>query len=118
MKLASIAIGLLATASLPSSVSARGGPLHLSDPTWNPEHIRSLPAEVRNDLARSCGDPHAEHQFARYSQGFRVLILHFEHFRCGDRAPRCTQNGCLHQVYTSTTDGHYRLSRSYYSSDQ
>src|SRR5262249_20109103 len=113
MKLAPIAIGLLATVSLASPASARGGPLHLSDPAWNPEHIRGLPAEVHDALARTCGDPHAEHQFARYSQGLRVLVLHFEHFRCGDRDARCTQAGCLHQVYTRT-DGRYRLLRSYY----
>src|SRR5262249_20077724 len=45
MKLAPIAIGLLATASRTSPAFARGT-LHLLDPAWNPEHIRSLPAEV------------------------------------------------------------------------
>ena len=49
MKLAPIAIGLLATASLTSLAFARGT-LHLLDPAWNPEHIRSLPADVRNAL--------------------------------------------------------------------
>jgi hypothetical protein len=91
MKLALIAIGLFAAASLASPASARGGPLHLSDPAWNPEHVRGLPAEVRNDLAHMCGNPQAEHQFARYSQNLRTLVLHFEHFRCGDRGARCTQ---------------------------
>ena len=75
MKLAPIAIGLLATASLASPAFARGA-LHLS----------------------------------------RVLVLHFEHLRCGDRGARCTRAGCLHQVYTRT-DGRYRLLRSYYASD-
>ena len=113
MKLAPIAIGLLATASLTSLAFARGT-VHLLDPAWNPEHIRSLPAEVRNALAHMCGDPQAEHQFASYSQGSRVLVLYFEHFRCGDRGARCTQTGCLHRVYTRT-DGGYRLLRSYYA---
>ena len=113
MKLAPIAIGLLATASLTSLAFARGT-VHLLDPAWNPEHIRSLPAEVRNALAHMCGDPQAQHQFASYSQGSRVLVLHFKHFRCGDRGARCTQIGCLHQVYTRT-DGRYRLLRSYYA---
>jgi hypothetical protein len=115
MRLAPIAIGLLATAGLASPAFARGA-LHLLDPALNPEHIGSLPAEVRTALAHMCGNPQAEHQFASYSQGTRVLVLHFEHFRCGDRGARCTQNGCLHQVYTRT-DGHYRLLRSYYASD-
>jgi hypothetical protein len=115
MKFAPIAMGLLATASLASPAFARGT-LHLLDPAWNPEHIRGLPAEVRNALTHMCGDPQAEHQFASYSRGSRVLVLHFEHFRCGDHGVRCTQTGCLHQVY-SRTDGRYRLLRSYYASD-
>ena len=113
MKLAPIAIGLLATASLASPAFARGG-LHLLDPAWNPQHISGLPAEVRNALAHMCRDSKAEHQFASYSQGSRILVLHFEHFRCGAGRTLCTQAGCLHQVYTST-GGHYRLLRRYYA---
>jgi len=113
MKLAPIGIGLLATASLASPAFARGT-LHLLDPAWNPEHIRGLPAEVRNALGHMCGKQQAEHRFASYSQGSRVLVLHFEHFRCGDSRALCTQAGCLHQVYMST-GGHYRLLRSYYA---
>ena len=82
MKLAPIAVGLLATASLASPAFARGGVLHLLDAARNPEHIRGLPAGA---LAHSHG-------------------------------ARCTQPGCLHQVYTST-DGRYRLLKSYYASD-
>ena len=113
MKLARIAIGLLATASLALPAFARGG-LHLLDPTWNPQHISGLPAEVRNALAHMCGDSQAEHQFARYSQNLRILILHFEHLRCGNRGMLCAQAGCLHQVYKST-GGRYRLVRSHYA---
>ena len=51
MKFAPIAVGLLATASLASPAFARGGVLHLLDAARNPEHIRGLPAEVRNALA-------------------------------------------------------------------
>ena len=115
MKLAPIAVGLLATVSLASPAFARGV-LLLLDPAWNPEHIRSLPAEVRNALTHMCRDPQAQHQFASYSQSSRALVLHFEHFRCGNRGARCTQAGCLHQVYTST-GGRYRMLKSYYASD-
>ena len=111
MKGTLIAIGLLATASLAVPAFARGG-LHLLDPVWNPRHISGLPAEVRNALAHMCRDLKAEHQFARYSQNLRNLVLHFEHLRCGDARGPCTQAGCLHQVYTST-GGRYRLLRSY-----
>jgi hypothetical protein len=108
-----IAIGFLATASLALPAFARGS-LHLLDPAWNPQHISGLPAEVRNALARMCRDSRAEHQFARYSQNSRLLVLHFEHFRCGDARALCTQAGCLHEVYTST-NGRYQLLRSYYA---
>jgi hypothetical protein len=43
----------------------------------------------------------------------RILVLHFEHFRCDARA-LCTQAGCLHQVYTSI-GGRYQLLRNYYA---
>ena len=110
MKCTLIAIGLLAIA-LPAF--ARGG-LHLLDPAWNPQHISGLPAEIRSALANICRHSKAEHQFARYSENLRILVLHFEHLRCGDARALCTQAGCLHQVYTST-DGRYRLLRSYYA---
>ena len=113
MKLAVIAIGLIATASLALQAFARGG-LHLLDPAWNPQHISDLPGEVRNALTHMCRSSKAEHQFARYSQNLRILVLHFEHFRCGDAHALCTQAGCLHQVYIST-GGRYRLVRSYYA---
>ena len=113
MKHIVVAIGLLAAATSQASSAFARGALHLLDPAWNPEHIRNLPAEVRNALAHICKDPQAAHQFASYSEGLRVLVLHFEHFRCGDRGARCTQVGCLHQIYTRT-DRRYRLLRSYY----
>ena len=81
MKRALIAIGLLATTSQASPAFARGG-LHLED-RWNPQHLDGLPAEVRNALARMCRGSRAEHQFAGYFENSRVLVLHFEHLRCG-----------------------------------
>jgi hypothetical protein len=113
MKLALTAIGLLAAASQASPAFARAGGIHSEDP-WNPQHISGLPSEVRNALARMCrGNSRAQHKFASYFQNSRVLVLHFEHFRCADRGAVCTQAGCLHQVYIST-GGRYRLVRSYY----
>ena len=113
MKGTLIAIGLLATASLALPAFARGG-LHLLDPAWNPQHISGLPAEVRNALGHMCRDSRAGHQFARYSQNLRILVLHFEHVRCRDAHALCTHGGCLHQVYVSA-GGRYRLLRSYYA---
>jgi hypothetical protein len=113
MKLALIAIGLLATTGQASLAFARGA-LHLLDPPLNPQHVDGLPAEVRNALAHMCRGAQAQHQFAGYSQNSRTLVLHFEHLHCGDRGAFCTQAGCLHQVYIST-GGRYLLLRSYYA---
>ena len=114
MKITLISVGLLATTiSQAPPAFARGG-LHLLDPPLNPQHINGLPAEVRDAVAHMCRSAQAEHQFARYSQNLRVLVLHFEHFRCSDGHARCTRAGCLHQIYVST-GGRYRLSKSYYA---
>ena len=87
--------------------------VHVED-RWNAEHIGQLPAEVRNGIKRVCSpSSRAEHLFATYFQNSRLIKLHFEHFRCGDQSTFCNKTGCLHQIYIST-DGHYRLLRSYY----
>jgi hypothetical protein len=112
MKLALVVVGVLAAISQASLAFSRGAGLHPEDP-WNPQHIEGLPPEVRNALAHMCRTPRAEHQFAGYFQNSRILVLHFEHWSCGDR-PLCTPAGCLHQVYFST-GGRYRLLRSYYA---
>jgi hypothetical protein len=98
------------------SAQARSGGTPPED-RWNPQHIASLPAEIRNAIApyaRVCGGPlAAEHSFVRYFQSGKAKLigLHFEHLRCGDRAALCNAAGCLHQVYIST-GGKYRLLRS------
>jgi hypothetical protein len=113
MKLALVGIVLLATITQMLPAFARSGGIHIEDP-WNPQHINGLPPEIRNVLVHMCGGPRAQHQFAGYFQNSRLIVLHFEHFRCGDRGALCTQTGCLHQVYVST-GGRYRLLRSYYA---
>jgi hypothetical protein len=114
MKLALIVIGLFAIIGQASLAFARGGGFHLFDPPLNPQHIHGLPAEVRNALAHMCRGAQAQHQFARYSQNLRTLVLHFEQLHCGDPSAFCTRAGCLHQVYVSA-GGRYRLLRSYYA---
>ena len=56
MKPARMALALLATISLASPAFARGGSVRTLDPALNPQHIDSLPAEVRNAVAQMCGD--------------------------------------------------------------
>jgi hypothetical protein len=112
MKRTLIAAALLVTAIQASPAFARAGGGPREDP-WNPQHIDGLPSEVRSAVKRICSNPRAEHRFASYFQNSRILLLHFEHWRCGDRGPLCAQAGCLHQVYIST-GGRYQLLRSYY----
>jgi hypothetical protein len=58
------------------------------DDRWNPQHIGSLPAEIREAIApyaSRCGASlAAEHSFARYFQSgnAKLIGLHFEHLRC------------------------------------
>jgi hypothetical protein len=92
---------------------AKGGNYHSED-RYNPQHIDSLPPEIRSAIIRKCNSPKALHPFASYSQDFRRIVLHFEHFVCDGDGTYCTTLGCLHQVWVST-DGHYTLLRSYYA---
>lgn len=93
--------------------TAAGGALPSED-RWASSHIDLLPGEIRQTLGRlknACGWPQAaEHYFALYLSGARhqFVALHFEHFRCHDRAAVCTQTRCLHQVFESA-GGKYRL---------
>jgi hypothetical protein len=96
-----------------SPAVARGG-LPSNDPTWNSEHISSLPGEIRKALIWLCGESGlAAHYFATYSDHSRLVNLDFEHFQCRAQEAFCTQAGCLHQVY-GLSGGRYRLLRSYY----
>ena len=92
--------------------SAKGGSMRSED-RYNPQHIESLPAEVRGAVMRRCGTPKALHEFAAYSDHERI-VLHYEHFYCEGRDVFCNASGCLHQVCVRS-GGHYRLLRSYYA---
>lgn len=96
-----------------AQASAKGGSFHTPD-FYNPQHVDSLPAEVRNSILHRCGTPRALHSFASYSEHLKRIVLHFEHFVCDGDGSYCTQSGCLHQVWVSA-GGHYRLVRSYYA---
>ena len=92
-------------------LSARGGS---SEDRYNPQHIDSLPPEIRASILRRCSRPKALHPFASYFDNLRRVVLHFEHFLCDGDGTYCRPSGCLHQVWVST-GGHYRLVRSYYA---
>ena len=89
------------------------GSNYRSDDRYNPQHITSLPPEVRAVVEHECSDPRALHEFAAYDEGRRI-VLHYEHFYCQGHDVFCKAEGCLHQVYVPS-GGHYRLQRSYYA---
>jgi hypothetical protein len=83
-----------------AQASAKGGGMHSED-RYNPQHIDSLPPEIRKSILHKCNDPKALHPFARYSDSFKRIVLHFEHFICDGDGSFCTPSGCLHQVWVS-----------------
>jgi hypothetical protein len=105
---ASVAVLLMSALSF-----AKGGGMHSED-RYNPQHIQSLPPDVRNTIMHRCGTPRALHDFASYHDDLRRIVLHFEHFYCNERNTFCSPLGCLHQVYV-LQGGRYRLLRSYYA---
>ena len=96
-----------------NGLSAKGGSYRMED-RYNPQHIDSLPAEIRTSILRKCKEPKALHPFAAYSDGSNKIELHFEHFLCVGNGNYCRSSGCLHQVWI-LVGGHYRLMRSFYA---
>src|SRR6516165_11676102 len=81
-------------------VSAKGGSLRTED-RYNPQHIDSLPPEIRTSILRKCSEPKALHPFASYFDNLKRVVLHFEHFLCDGDGTYCRPSGCLHQVWIS-----------------
>jgi hypothetical protein len=105
---------ILAVACGIAEVEAKGGSYRMED-RYNPQHITSLPPEIRASVYASCNEPRALHDFAEYRDNLRVVTLHFEHFLCGASQVRCTASGCLHEVFKLTRSGRYQLTRRYYA---
>jgi hypothetical protein len=80
-------------------LSARGD--YRSEDRYNPQHISSLPPEIRNTVLHKCSTPKALHTVAIYFDNLKGVVLHFEHFLCDGDDPYCTVSGCLHQVRVS-----------------
>jgi hypothetical protein len=104
----------LTLVALPGDPSfARGG--YRTEDRYNPQHIDSLPPEVRSAIYRMCSEPKALHPFASYSDDMHRIVLHFEHFYCQQRDGFCSQSGvCLHEVYQSSGH-HFQLIRRYFA---
>ncbi len=68
-----------------NELSAKGGNVG-SEAPYNPQHIQSLPPNIRNHVMRMCGTPRALHTFSGSDENLQRAVLHFEHFYCEDRA--------------------------------
>ena len=97
-----------------TEAKAKGGSYQKDEP-YNPQHISSLPPEVRASVYASCDEPRALHTSAEYRDNLRIVVLHFERLLCGTSEFRCSASGCLHEVFTQTRNGRYKLTRRYYS---
>ena len=97
----------------PDDALGKGSNYHTED-RYNPQHMSSLPPEIRNSILHRCNEPKALHPFASYSDDSKTIVLHFEHFVCDGDGTYCSPSGCLHQVW-AVTRGHYLLVRSYYA---
>jgi hypothetical protein len=67
-----------------TTLFAKGGTYRTED-RYNPQHIDSLPPEIRSAILRRCNEPMALHPFASYSDAAKRIELHFEHFVCGGK---------------------------------
>jgi hypothetical protein len=106
-------VSLVLMSLLNSQVLAKGGS-YSSEDRYNPQHIESLPREIRDVVIHRCSTPKALHEFAKYADNLQKVVLHFEHLYCDTGGMFCGPSGCLHQVYVFS-HGHYGLSRSYYA---
>ena len=97
-----------------ADAKAKGGS-YLMDEVYNPQHIISLPPEIRASVYAKCNEPHALHTFAEYRDNLRIVTLHFDRLLCGPSEFPCSASGCLHEVFTLTSSGQYKLTRRYYS---
>ncbi len=97
----------------PTPGSAKGGTYGVED-RYNPQHITSLPPEIRQIVVSKCKEPLASHEFSSYRDGTAEIVLHYEHLLCGLSNIYCTSNACLHEVYRRTLQGRYKLIRSFY----
>ena len=107
-----LAICLLFCSELPAA--AKSGGAGKDDP-WNPDHINSLPAEIRQYIAAICkGPPRAQHDFATYSPHEKRWRINLEYLRCDGLGEYRRGNLCLDVDFVAV-GLRYRLVRKQYA---
>jgi hypothetical protein len=114
-----IAAALLCLSAMIQPAFSFGG---MPQDRWRPAHLENLPAGIRTVVRKweaVCGGSlAAAQQFALYLTipNGELVALHFDDFRCGNRAVLCSAKGCLHEVYLAT-NGKYRRVLSVHARD-
>jgi|SRR5579872_1095597 len=106
---------LVAALAINVQLHAKGSNMRSED-RYDPQHIENLPPEIRQQVFKLCRAPKALHDFARYSDHLRKVVLHFEDLYCGEKA-FCRSSGCFHQTYV-LSGKYYRLTGSYFVSER
>src|SRR5262249_12145346 len=106
-----LAVCLLLCGELPAISRAGGG----KDDPWNPQHISTLPAEVRQYIAGICkGPPRAQHDFATYSPHEKRWRINLEYLQCdGPPSEYRRGNQCLDVDFVAE-GSHFRLANKQY----
>jgi hypothetical protein len=76
----------------PDDALGKGSNYHTED-RYNPQHMSSLPPDIRNSILHRCNEPKALHPFASYSADSKRIVLHFEHFICDGTVPIVAPQG-------------------------
>lgn len=111
--LTAVIVTALSITPVQSDGLAKGGTFRFGE-GYRPDHIESLPPEIREGLMSRCLEPRALHDFFRYRNGTEQIVLHYEHLLCGLSHPYCQGASCLHEVYGRSAKGQYKLLRSLY----
>jgi hypothetical protein len=106
-----LGMSLLLTSVLPAS--PKGGGSGKDDP-WNPEHIGSLPPEIRQYIAGMCKGPaSAQHDFATYSPAEKRWRINIEYLRCEGLTEVRHGHQCIDVDFVEV-GAHFRLASKQY----
>lgn len=106
-----LGFALLLLNALPAA--ARGSAPSKDDP-WNPEHIGTLPPEIRHYIASICRGPaSAQHDFATYSPAEKRWRINIEYLRCEGLGEFRRGHQCIDVDFVEV-GSHFRLSSRQY----
>lgn len=106
-----LGVSLLVASAVPAD--SRGSSPSRDDP-WNPEHIGSLPPEIRQYIAGMCKGPaSAQHDFATYSPAEKRWRINIEYLRCEGLTEVRRGHQCIDVDFVEV-GSHFRLASKQY----